>query len=347
LSENLASFAGYENLLRSLPATHETLPAKLGNQAKRALADGAIGISVPVRRRNGEVVPLSAFEEIANAVKAAGAVLAIHIDEGGDDYNDALAIMRKCGGRIFVPHALPAYAGESEVAAIVDFLKKARQYADVRLSVSPSPYRVFHLRDLLPATMRLESAKTIRKALLDAWHAKRILAALPEAFPEELSILRAPGHPFLNNASLNEFTAHYGLDDAREGLLKLFLITGGNATLLAHGRYPRAAQSLLAHSHVLIGSHAPTPPRREATFASVFTKLEQAMGPGFATRKLSGEPARFFGIKNRGEIAQGFAADLVIVRGNRARVSIVNGKVAWFEGAHSGVRAGEPITRRR
>jgi N-acyl-D-aspartate/D-glutamate deacylase len=80
-----------------------------------------------------------------------------------------------------------------------------------------------------------------------------------------------------------------------------------------------------------------------------------------AIRKMTGDPCRRFGLVDRGLVAPGFVADLVLFDpdavGDRAtyeapfqypagiRFVIVNGVITVEEGDHTGARAGRVLTR--
>ena len=100
-----------------------------------------------------------------------------------------------------------------------------------------------------------------------------------------------------------------------------------------------------------------------------FVRERQALSLEYAIKRITSEPAAFFGLRDRGRLAPGMAADITIFdrhtvgcavrpevrhdmpRGGRRMVSpadgircvIVNGQVLLDEGKHSGVLPGQAL----
>ncbi|MBL8330786.1 MAG: amidohydrolase family protein [Rubrivivax sp.] len=102
-------------------------------------------------------------------------------------------------------------------------------------------------------------------------------------------------------------------------------------------------QHILAFDETMIGSdgipHGTKPhPRLWGTFPRVLGHYSRALGLfplETAVWKMSGLPARNFGLADRGMLAPGQAADRVMV----------NGAVAWRAGAATGARSGQVLKR--
>lgn len=105
-------------------------------------------------------------------------------------------------------------------------------------------------------------------------------------------------------------------------------------------------------------------PRTFGTFARVLgqhVREEKLLDLPTAIRKMTGDPCRRFGIKDRGLIKPGFFADLVLFDPDRVkdtatyeepirypegvRYVLVNGVVTVEEGDHTHARAGKVIKR--
>ena len=65
-----------------------------------------------------------------------------------------------------------------------------------------------------------------------------------------------------------------------------------------------------------------------------------------AVNKITGLPARKFGIKDSGIIAEGKCADLAVIQNNKISAVIVNGKIAVKNGEFQNVSAGKVLRRK-
>jgi N-acyl-D-amino-acid deacylase len=128
---------------------------------------------------------------------------------------------------------------------------------------------------------------------------------------------------------------------------------------------------VLAYRDTMVGSDGISAdshphPRLWGTFTRVLGHYGREVGLfslETAVHKMTGLTARSFGLAGRGEIREGFAADLTIfdaatVRDQATYESpqrpscgiaqvIVNGQAAWAEGGSTGVRAGKCLRRRK
>jgi len=128
-------------------------------------------------------------------------------------------------------------------------------------------------------------------------------------------------------------------------------------------------QSILAFDETMIGSDGLPAgkhphPRLWGTFPRILGRYSRDLGLfplETAVWKMSGLTARTFGIENRGILAVGKQADVVIFDAQTVRdratydepaqtadgieVVIVNGTLTWDGGAHTGARCGRLVTR--
>jgi N-acyl-D-amino-acid deacylase len=128
-------------------------------------------------------------------------------------------------------------------------------------------------------------------------------------------------------------------------------------------------ERIMAHPETMIGSdglpHDTFPhPRLWGAFPRVlghYSRDRKIFPLETAIYKMTGMPAAKFGLKNRGLIAEGYAADLVVFDPEHVRDCAtfanpklpaagiqrvyVNGVTSWRNGAATGARAGQVIRR--
>jgi N-acyl-D-amino-acid deacylase len=138
-------------------------------------------------------------------------------------------------------------------------------------------------------------------------------------------------------------------DNLRQILIKPYVMIGSDSGTRAH---------------VGLLSRGRPHPRTFGTFPKVlglYVREEHLLDLPTAVRKMTCEPCRRFGLKDRGLIAPGYYADLVLVNVDEVRdratfeepiqypegirYVIVNGVVTVEEGEHTGARAGRVIRR--
>jgi N-acyl-D-aspartate/D-glutamate deacylase len=174
----------------------------------------------------------------------------------------------------------------------------------------------------------------------------------------------ATGH----KKELADAMKEFGVSSPGEALLRLLEQSDGGAILrfgiesdlVAILKHPSA--SVACDCGAVAGSA--THPRYYGSFPRVlgrYVREQQALTWEDAIRKMSGLPAATVGLVNRGLIAPGMAADITIFDPatilDRAtfeaptempvgvRTVLVNGKVAWKDGAATGVKAGAVLLR--
>ncbi len=195
------------------------------------------------------------------------------------------------------------------------------------------------------------------RIITDAEHAMQARFGGPQG-------VYATGH----KKELADAMKDFGVSSPGEALLRLLEQSDGGAILrfgiesdlVAILKHPSA--SVACDCGAVAGSA--THPRYYGSFPRVlgrYVREQQVLTWEDAIRKMSGLPAATVGLVNRGLIAPGMAADITILDPatilDRAtfeaptempvgvRTVLVNGKIAWKDGAASGVKAGAVLLR--
>ena len=141
------------------------------------------------------------------------------------------------------------------------------------------------------------------------------------------------------------------------------------ATVIVHGMSEDDVRSVMAHPSTMIGSDGipsldgKPHPRLYGTFARVLGRYARELGIlrlEEAIYKMTGFPAKKFGLEGRGRIAVGAFADLVLFDAKTIidvgtfadpnqlpkgiRQVLVNGQVVVANGTHHGSRSGKVLT---
>lgn len=195
-------------------------------------------------------------------------------------------------------------------------------------------------------------------------------------------IVFSPSHPELQGQTLAEAMEVFGVDDPDEALRRLYLADGGRtlggmvatseSDLKLMLSYPTSTFGTDALPHdglpdlSLPGIHSLVVTCASwGTFPKVlgeWVREKRWLGLEAAVRKMTGLPARFLGLRNRGLVKLEYAADLVLfdpltigdqntpregVRHSPTGIHhvLVNGKVAMRERTHTKSHAGQVLSR--
>ncbi len=319
------------------PATAGEISA-MRRRLERALEDGAIGLSTGLFYAPANAAPTDEIIELAQAVRAAGGIHTTHMRDEGDGVSESLeetfAIGRAAGVPVVISHHKCAgqanFGRSAETLALID---AARQRQAVGLDAYP----------YIASSTTLASGRRLG--------ASRVL------------VTWSTSHPEAAGRDLDEVAADMGLDpvDTVDALMP----AGGIFFMMDESDVRR----ILAYPGTMIGSdglpHDEFPhPRLWGTFPRVLGHYAREIGLFSleeAVHKMTGLPARHFGLTGRGVLTPGAIADLVVfdpetvidtatfeqpkqpARG--IELVVVNGRTVWRDGASTGARPGRAIRR--
>lgn len=360
--ERFTSFAAYFDALRKSPPAvnvaalvgHSTLRAVTMERLDRpandteiaamrqlleeSLAAGAIGLST------GTFYP-PAFHATTEEIIAVGQPLAArqglyvtHMRDESSKVMDALEETFRIGREI----GIPVVVSHHKVQNRPNFGRSAETLPFIRETMKKQPVCL----DCYPYTAGSTMIRSDR-GMLDG----RVLIASSEP------------HPECAGRDLGDIARDWGVDDSeaarrlQPGTAIYFLMDENDV------------QRILAFEDTMIGSDGipvgdKPHPRLWGTFPRVLGHYsrEVALFPlETAVWKMTGLTARNFGLAGRGTIAQGQHADIVLFDAATVRDAadydnptrpaegihavIVNGEIAWSQGASTGARAGQVVTR--
>lgn len=301
----------------------------------RALREGALGLSLDMdqvpRLAPKQLVRLA--EKVADMDKVLA--LKMHHEPLGESLAAALRAGKETGVRLVLADVLPKQ-GEPEEWEYVE--SKVSSVKDVYVEVSPFARSTRPISALLPDWARRGNLRDMQAVLRDARLARKVAEDLPVPGPDELRITRAGRQKELLGLTLREVMAMYEVPDAREALVHIMRITGLNAAVEQENLRPEMVKEVLAHERALVrGAHpnllqdtaplqayADEPPFA-AFLAQAATEGEAALAR--AVMKITSLPARIYGFRDRGEIASGKAADMVLFKDSEIKLVVRDGRV--------------------
>jgi N-acyl-D-amino-acid deacylase len=306
---------------------------------QQAMEEGAFGIS------SGLVYTPSMFastEELIDLAKVAaqqGGIYFTHIRGEADTVlsalDEATRIGRESGARVEVAHLKCEGArnwGRSD--RVLENLLQARAEVDVRYDCYPYTAWNTGLAQLLPAWAREGGPEAMVARLCDPAERERVRRFLADSETQEpgrwtrrlLSSVESEDNRPLQGMTLAAI-ADLRMQPAEEVIMDLLVEEKGSAGMVGFGMRDDDVSRFVSSPLGTIGSDASAlapygdlsrshpHPRTYGTFARVlghYVREERALTLEQAVHKMTGLPAQFLGLADRGLLAVGKAADIVV-----------------------------------
>ncbi len=312
--------------------------AAMRTELAEALDAGAIGMSTGLFYPPANAAPTDEVIRLAELLGPAGALYTTHLRDEGEHLQESLEeafeIGRASGAKVVLSHHKSAGASNfgktKESLALID---RVRTEQDVTLDVYP-----YHASSTVLSKSRLGESR-------------RVIVTWSEARPD------------VAGRDLDDIAAEMGcdLEEAVDALQP--------AGAIYFAMDEEDVQRVLKYPHAMVASdglpHDVFPhPRLWGTFPRVLGHYSRDLGLitlEDAVHRMSGLPAAEFGLTDRGSIAVGNYADIVVFNAetviDRAdfnhpteaaagiEIVFVNGKPVWRDGAPTGARPGKALRR--
>lgn len=355
LGVNFGTMAGHSTIRRAIvgESTRDLTKNELNVFAevlRRAIREGAFGLSTGLEYTHSKKTPYSELAFLAGATKELGGVYATHLRDTGlgvkEATEEAVRLAKETKIRTLVSHFIPAIGAEKEYTAALETLEGVGGSADIRFDIYPSEQTLYPLYTFLPPWARSGNNLAGMLANLDdEWMRSKLEKELPHVNPDDFVIAHAPKNDFLVGRSLRDISGMYDIKEPRSAMIRLMAALRLQGTVLYRSLNPVLIKRALASDRSFIASNAPSfgaddpkghlrSERTQGTFTAFLSLVlsEDLMPLEDAVRKITLEPARFFGLAGRGEIKEGNFADLVCFKGPDVRFTVVNGAVAYKGG---------------
>ena len=352
-----------------------------------SMAGGAYGLATGLIYAPGSYAATEEIVAIARRAGAAGSFYASHIRGEGKTLLDAVAeairVGREGGLPVQVSHikaaGRPHWGGVERALGLIDRARALGQ--DVMADVYPYTASSTSLRTLLPDWVLEGGIPAMLDRLADPATRARIRAELGEG-PilargldwQDIMIAHAPTRPETQGRRIAEIARASG-QDPLDAAIELIVAEGGRGSIILFQLDEADLRRALVHPQVMIGSDGSSlavegemgtgkpHPRSYGTFPRVlgrYAREEGVLSLEQAIAKMTALPARRLKLADRGVLAAGARADVVLF--DPARVAdlatyeephrypagvphvLVNGRVVIDGGAHTGALPGEVLT---
>ena len=345
---------------------------------------GYIGVSYGIAYPPACYSTTEELVDVADEAAEVDALISFHIRDEGDklmeSLEEALLIGDKSGARIHIGH-LKAFRRPNwhKLEAAIALLNGAKKKG-MRLTADRYPHLAMNtqLRAALPQWVHEGGVEAMKQRLGNPEQRDKIVAELEAAVGDEAEeVLIA-----LVGKSENRHMEGRFLDQIADGrnpwqvLCEILADEGDSAFATFFGMNRDNLDQVLALDYCIVGSDASVQaidrqagggrphPRSFNTFPYFLAEwvfARKLVDLGTAIRKVTSLPAELAGIKNRGRIAEGYHADLVLIDPSGLQASVdyerpinfpsgiemvtVNGEITVEHGRHTGARAGRFLRR--
>lgn len=340
LGSNVGSLVGYSTLRRGLLGDEQrSLTPEETLVLSRALEDslnaGAFGLSTGLAYAHEAQVSMLELYELARIIADKKALLSVHVrDEAGgiaESVEEALEICQRSGVRLKFSHFKVRGKGHWPVLPeVLERLEEVtRQGSDVSFDLYPYDTTWQPLYTYLPKWATAGGRSAMLAHLANPTQYKKILAHLhnAESAVRDLVVASTSYHMQLVSKNFGQIAETLGMT-SEEAVLEV--LRNGGTEVLVFDRCLSDGQvdELLAHPLSVVASDGggfalhPTGrhpskllhPRCVGTSANFLARVRKTKRISLeaAIAKLTGLPARTWGLAERGRIEIGYAADLVL-----------------------------------
>jgi N-acyl-D-amino-acid deacylase len=370
------------------PLTQEELSLIL-SMVEEGMDQGAFGLSTGLEYVPGRFTPTHEIVGMTRIVARRGGVYASHVRNEEvallEAVDEAIRIGRETGARVQISHLKAAgrpYWGK--LVAALDLIEGARM-AGVDVLADAYPYTAYStgLTVLFSAWSMDGGWEALSHRLSDPGDRARIRAELAIRVPLEpggydlivISRVRSEENQALVGMNMAQIAEEWRMEPV-DALLRLLVEEEGSVGYIGHAMSPENVEMVLSHPLVMVGSDgasmAPVGeaarsrphPRSYGTFPRVlghYCREKNLFELATAVKKMTGMPAQQLAITDRGRIARGMKADLVLFDAasvedeatfqdphrfpSGIRHVLVNGTPVVEGGEHTGARPGSVLRR--
>ncbi|MGE5486993.1 MAG: N-acyl-D-amino-acid deacylase family protein [bacterium] len=387
IAVNFGMFAGQGSIRRAVMGTanRPASPAEIARMrtlVREAMLDGAFGLSTGLLYVPGSYTPTEEIIELARVAGSMGGIYISHMRDEAANVRESVAETIRIGREARVPAQLTHHkiVGVRNWGASRDTLRAVdearRTGADISIDLYPYTASSTATSVLFPAWALEGGRAALARRVADASQRARIVAGIAERIRYDRGGGDAKNVVFswcpfggMEGLSLAEVARREGREPSPEGAAETLIgieLRGGCQAVF-HAMAEEDVERILRHPQTMVASdgeisvfgEAAPHPRSYGTFARVlgrYVRERKLLTLQEAVRKMTSLPASRVGLNDRGRIAEGMRADVVVFDPARiadratftaphqyaegVRDVLVNGRPVLLGGVMTGERPG-------
>ena len=353
---------------------------------REGMEEGAFGLSTGLDYPPGAYASTGELADLLEEATKLGGFYHTHVryplgDGFLDPFREAIEIGRRGGGPVHITHFYHRATFPGTPQDMLGLVDAARaEGLDVSFDLYPYEWASTRLLIMLPTWIQAGGVAALKERLADRAARARIrteLAARGRLFAGvdawadlRLGHFARPEHQRWEGRTLAEYLGETGHDPV-DGICELLLSEDLRVNEVSPGPHRAGIPPFLVHDQAMIGTDsvfigAKPSPRTYGSFPRVlgeFVREDRLLSLEAAVRKMTGAPAARLGLADRGRLADGLKADVVVFDPARVRslatyedprqfpagipYVIVNGELVIDSGEHTGALPGRALRRGR
>ncbi|MES2692212.1 MAG: D-aminoacylase [Verrucomicrobiota bacterium] len=344
LGMNVAYLAGQGSIRRVVLKLVDRAPTAaeletMKQMVAQAMREGAFGLSTGLKYVPGAFTKTDEIVALAKVAAQFGGFYTSHLREEGAGLipavEEAIAIGRGAGIPIVLTHhkvvGKPSWGASVQTLKLVDEARASG--LDVMIDQYPYTASNTSIAVLIPSwalaggrdDFRKRAANKVERAKL---HAEIVHAIMTDRGAGDISRVQFAAVPWkkdLEGKTLRDWCVERGLEPTAENGADLVIEaeSNGGCVCIFHAMHDDDVDRIMRHPQTMIASDGRLAkpgvdqphPRAYGTFPRVlarYVREKKLLTLESAIYKMSGQPAQRMGLKDRGRIAEGMRADIVI-----------------------------------
>jgi N-acyl-D-amino-acid deacylase len=386
-SINVATLIGHNDVRKAVMGRANRKPTeeemqKMETLVDKAMQDGAVGISTGLLYIPGTYSETEEIIRLSKVVSKHNGIYTSHMRSEGDSIVEAIEEALRIGREANIPVQISHFKvsgqhnwGKSMVT--LGMVQKAREQG-IEVTIDQYPYTASStsLSTLIPEEILADGSDSIKARLSRPEVRDYVIKGLQKSLKKR----KLKHFSYAVVANHNADTSYNGKSIEQINLMKgrkhkakeeaqtiIDMMMAGGAGMVFHGMGEEDIKRIMKYPFSMFASDASIRifnqgvphPRGYGTNAKVlsqYVRNEKLISLEEAVRRMTSLPAQKFGLKDRGLIKEGMAADILVFDENQVQdlstfdkphayskgidVVIVNGKLVVENGIHLGTRSG-------